>query len=140
MTVVAYSRARFTEADLSIIDAIAQPRIARGLWAGVSRQTSPDCDRVLVYLPRSELPTFRFERARRGTYTLWFQDRCGSHVIGSGQSAAECLSIWTLGQKGAGTSMREVSWREVCLGTVMGFSLGMLIVLAYIALLATGVM
>src|SRR3954470_22748712 len=94
MTVVAFSLARFTPADLSEFNEIARPRMDRGLWAGVSRQTGPDGDRLLVTFPHMDRPVFRFERDRRGTYTLWFHDRQGWHSIGTGTSATECLSIW----------------------------------------------
>jgi hypothetical protein len=94
MTVVAFSLARFSPADLSEFNEIARPRMDRGLWAGVSRQTSPDGDQLLVTFPHLDRPVFRFERDRRGTYTLWFHDRQGWHSIGTGTSATECLSIW----------------------------------------------
>ena len=66
----------------------------RGLWAGVTRQTSADGDQLLVTFPHLDRPVFRFERDRRGTYTLWFHDRQGWHSIGTGSSSTECLSIW----------------------------------------------
>ena len=94
MTIVAFSLARFSPADLSEFNEIARPRMDRGLWAGVSRQTSPDGDQLLVTFPHLDRPVFRFERDRRGTYTLWFHDRQGWHSIGTGTSATECLSIW----------------------------------------------
>jgi hypothetical protein len=94
MTVVAFSLARFTPADLSEFNEIARPRIDRGLWAAVTRQTSADGDQLLVTFPHLDRPVFRFERDRRGTYTLWFHDRQGWHGIGTGSSATECLSIW----------------------------------------------
>ncbi|WP_158047245.1 hypothetical protein [Skermanella pratensis] len=94
MTVVAFSLARFTPADLAEFYEIARPRMERGLWAGVSRQTSPDGDLLLVTFPHLDRPVFRFERDRRGTYTLWFHDRQGWHSIGSGSTSTECLSIW----------------------------------------------
>ena len=84
MTVVAFSLARFTPADLSEFNEIARPRMDRGLWAGVSRQTSADGDQLLVTFPHLDRPVFRFERDRRGTYTLWFHDRQGWHSIGTG--------------------------------------------------------
>ena len=94
MTIVAFSLARFSPADLSEFNEIARPRMDRGLWAGVSRQTSPDGDQLLVTFPHLDRPVFRFERDRRGTYTLWFHDRQGWHSIGSGSTSTECLSIW----------------------------------------------
>jgi hypothetical protein len=51
MTVVAFSLARFTPADLAEFAAIAKPRIERGLWAGFVRQTDRDCDHLLVTYP-----------------------------------------------------------------------------------------
>ena len=94
MTIVAFSLARFTPADLAEFAAIAKPRIERGLWAGFVRQTDRDCDHLLVTFPSLDRPVFRFERDRRGTYTLWFNDRQGWHNIGTGSTAAECLIIW----------------------------------------------
>lgn len=94
MTVVAFSLARFTPADMREFYAIADPRLARGLWASVTRQTAPDFDRLLVAFPNIDRPVFSFERDKRGRYTLWFNDRQGWHSIGSGNTAAECLTIW----------------------------------------------
>ncbi|KJB94884.1 hypothetical protein GGE65_004995 [Skermanella aerolata] len=94
MTVVAFSLARFTPADLSEFYEIARPRMERGLWAGVARQTSAEGDQLLVTFPHLDRPVFRFERDRRGTYTLWFHDRQGWHSIGSGSTSTDCLSIW----------------------------------------------
>jgi hypothetical protein len=97
MTVVAFSPARFTSDDLVLFDAVAYPRIARGLWAGVSRNTCHDGDQILVTFPHHPLPVFRFELDRSGTYTLYFRSASSSEwsVIATGTSAAECLAIWT---------------------------------------------
>lgn len=94
MTVVAFSLARFTPVDLREFYDIADPRLARGLWESVSRQTGPDFDRLQVRLPNIPRAVFSFERDRRGRYTLLFNDSHGWHGIGSGNTAAECLTIW----------------------------------------------
>lgn len=99
MTVVAFSRARFTPHDIAAFNAVADPRLERGLWDKVTRQTSADIDRLVVTFPHLDRPVFRFERDRRGTYTLWFHDLQGWHSIGTGDSAAECLSLWTTNPK-----------------------------------------
>ncbi|HYC05204.1 MAG TPA: hypothetical protein VED40_18065 [Azospirillaceae bacterium] len=94
MTVVAFSVARFTPFDLTEWNAIAMPKLERGLWESVSRQSGPDFDRLTVHFPNLERPVFRFERDRRGNYRLFFNDRRGWYCIGTGESADECLAVW----------------------------------------------
>ncbi|WP_035694004.1 hypothetical protein [Azospirillum halopraeferens] len=94
MTVVAFSAARFTPADLAAFDEVAGPKLRQGHWAGVMRESGRDFDRLLVMLPGVDRPVFRFERDRAGSYHLHFHDRSGWYGIGSGASAVDCLSIW----------------------------------------------
>ncbi|QJE73758.1 hypothetical protein HHL28_12235 [Aerophototrophica crusticola] len=94
MTVVPFLAARFSPADLAEWNSVALPKLSRGLWETVERSTGPDFDRLVVRFPNLERPVFRFERDRRGTYRLLFNDRRGWYEIGSGQTAAECLSVW----------------------------------------------
>lgn len=94
MAVVPFSVARFTPDDVTAFNEIAQPKLSRGLWAGVFRQSGRDFDRLSVTFPGVEEPVFSFERDRQGTYHLWYHDRAGSHSIGFGDSAGECLSVW----------------------------------------------
>ncbi|MBP2295217.1 hypothetical protein [Azospirillum rugosum] len=94
MTVVAFSCARFTPADLVEFEAVAEPKLRLGHWAGVIRETGREHDRLLVLLPGVDRPVFRFERDGRGRYSLSFNDRSGWYGIGSGATASECLSIW----------------------------------------------
>ena len=94
MTVVAFSCARFTPADLTEFEAVAGPKLRHGHWAGVIRDTRRDHDRLLVLLPGVERPVFRFERDGRGRYSLSFNDRSGWYGIGAGSTARECLAIW----------------------------------------------
>jgi len=94
MTVVAFSCARFTPADLTEFETVAEPKLRLGHWAGVIRETGREYDRLLVLLPGVDRPVFRFERDGRGRYSLSFNDRSGWYGIGSGSTAAECLSIW----------------------------------------------
>ncbi|HYD64840.1 hypothetical protein [Azospirillum sp.] len=94
MTVVAFSRARFTPSDLVEFEQVAEPKLRLGHWAGIIRESGRDFDRLLVLLPGVDRPVFRFERGAGGTYTLCFNDRVGWYGIGSGPSAAECLAIW----------------------------------------------
>jgi hypothetical protein len=95
MTVVSFTP-RFTSADISAFDAIAWPRLSTGLWSHVERNTCGDGDQILVYLPCLPLPTFRFERDRQGTYTLWFRSASSPDwaVICASSSAWDCLSLW----------------------------------------------
>ncbi|WP_207480198.1 hypothetical protein [Arenibaculum pallidiluteum] len=104
MTVVAFSLARFTPADIREFHTIADPRLQRGLWAGVSRQSGSDFDRLLVSFPNIDRPVFSFERDKRGRYTLWFNDRQGWHSIGTGNTAQECLTIWRARPARTGTA------------------------------------
>ncbi len=92
--IVPFSVARFCPADLAEWNSVALPKLDRGLWESVTRQTGPDFDRLIVHFPNLERPVFRFERDRRGTYRLLFNDRRGWYEIGSGDSAEECLSVW----------------------------------------------
>lgn len=94
MSVVAFSAARFTPADLTVFDDVAAAKLRRGHWAGILRETGRDFDRLLVLLPGVDRPVFRFERDRTGNYHLSFNDRSGWYGIGSGATATECLSIW----------------------------------------------
>lgn len=101
MTVIAFSRARFTPHDITAFNAVAVPRLKSGLWDSVARQTDASGDRLVVKFPYIELPVFHFERDRTGTYTLWFRDLQGWHSVGTGDSADECLSIWNVKAKSA---------------------------------------
>lgn len=94
MTVVPFTIARFTPADLAEWNTVAQPKLARGLWEAVERSSGPDFDRLVVRFPNLERPVFRFERDRRGTYRLLFNDRRGWYEIGSGSTAEDCLAVW----------------------------------------------
>ncbi|ACI99632.1 hypothetical protein [Rhodospirillum centenum] len=94
MTVVPFSLARFTPADLAEWNSVALPKLDRGLWESVTRSSGPDFDRLVVHFPNLDRPVFRFERDRRGGYRLLFNDRRGWYEIGSGDSAGECLSVW----------------------------------------------
>ncbi|MEE3626622.1 hypothetical protein UCD39_22045 [Nitrospirillum sp. BR 11752] len=94
MTVVPFSSARFTPFDLTEWNSVAQPKLERGLWETVSRHTAPDHDQLIVRFPNLDRPVFRFERDRRGTYRLFFNDRRGWYCIGTGETAEECLSVW----------------------------------------------
>jgi len=94
MTVVAFSVARFTPSDIDEFEVVAEPKLRLGHWAGIIRESGRDFDRLLVMLPGVERPVFRFERDGKGRYSLSFNDRAGWYGIGSGATAAECLSIW----------------------------------------------
>lgn len=94
MTVVAFSCSRFTPSDINAFELVAEPKLRLGHWAGIIRESGRDFDRLLVMLPGVERPVFRFERDGKGCYTLSFNDRAGWYGIGSGATAAECLSIW----------------------------------------------
>jgi hypothetical protein len=94
MTVVAFSRARFTPTDLTEFEEVAEPKLRLGHWAGILRESGRDYDRLLVLLPGVDRPVFRFERDARGRYSLSFNDRSGWYGIGAGTTATECLSIW----------------------------------------------
>jgi hypothetical protein len=89
----------FTADDLSAFDQVAWPRITRGLWSHIARNTCGQGDQILVYFPHVQLPVFRFERSRCGTYTLWFRSASSANweLIATGTSAADCLSIWAGG-------------------------------------------
>lgn len=101
MTAIPFSRARFTPHDIAAFNAVAVPRLERGLWGTVTRQTDASGDRLVVKFPHLDRPVFHFERNRRGSYTLWFHDIQGWHSIATGDSADECLSIWSVKAKSA---------------------------------------
>jgi hypothetical protein len=107
MTVIPFPACRFTPADLTEFYKIALPKCARGVWAGVTRQTARYQDMLMVSLPGQSEPIFLFERDRAGRYRLWFRD--GGRCIGSGATAAECLTIWQTApaRRRSGTSSRE---------------------------------
>lgn len=93
-TILAFSSARFTPADLATFESIAEPKLRGGHWAGILRESGRGHDRLLVLLPEVDQPVFRFERDASGRYSLSFHDRSGWYGIGAGDSAAECLAIW----------------------------------------------
>lgn len=92
--IVPFSVARFCPADLAEWNGVAGPKLQRGLWESVERETGADYDRLVVHFPNLDRPVFRFERDRRGRYRLLFNDRRGWYEIGTGDTAAECLSVW----------------------------------------------
>lgn len=92
--ILPFSVARFCPADLAEWNSVARPKLERGLWESVTRQSGRDFDRLIVHFPNLQRPVFRFERDRRGTYRLLFNDRRGWYEIGSGDTAEECLSVW----------------------------------------------
>ena len=94
MTVVAFCLSRFTPTDIAEFDSIAQNKLKRGLWSSVVRQSGPGYDLINIRFPGVEKPVFSFERDKQGTYNLWYHDRGGSHSIGYGETAAECLAVW----------------------------------------------
>ena len=94
MTVIPFPSCRFTPADLAAFYEVALPKCSRGAWAGVARQTERHHDRLMISLPGVSDPVFVFERDRAGFYRLWFKDGDGGRCIGTGTTAAECLSIW----------------------------------------------
>ncbi|MFM2043652.1 MAG: hypothetical protein RLY86_2228 [Pseudomonadota bacterium] len=94
MTVIAFCPARFTPADLDEWNAIALPKLERGLWGTVSRASRRDHDELVVRFPNLDRPVFRFERDQRGIYRLLFNDRKGWYEIGRGTTSAECLGVW----------------------------------------------
>ena len=94
MSVIPFSRARFTPADVAVFIEIALPRLADGRWALISRNSGAWGDRFAVTLPGQTIPTFTLERDRRGVYALYFHDREEAVLIGKADSAAECLWVW----------------------------------------------
>src|SRR4051812_35472757 len=109
MTVLTFSRAQLSPADLAVFDAIATPNLERGLWSGIQRRTGRDYDRLLVTLPQIDDVLFSFERDREGTYRLFFHDRSDRHCIGTGRSAADSLAIWRYGKARSDGSHRAAS-------------------------------
>jgi hypothetical protein len=94
MTVLTFSQAQLSPADLATFDAIATPNLKRGLWSGIQRRTGRDYDRFLVTVPQNDQVLFSFERDREGTYRLFVHDRGDQHCIGTGRRVADCLAIW----------------------------------------------
>jgi len=94
MSVVPFSRARFSPADVAAFHAVALPRLADGRWAAIARSSGTWGDRFAVMLPGRPLPAFTLERDRRGAYALYFHDRGETVHLGSAESAAGCLRIW----------------------------------------------
>ena len=109
MTVLTFSRAQLSPADLAAFDAIATPNLERGLWSGIRRRTGRDYDRLLVTVPQIDQVLFSFERDREGTYRLFFHDWSDQHCIGTGRSAADCLVIWRHGKARSDGSHRTAS-------------------------------
>ena len=95
MNVVPFSRARFSPADISHFNDIALPRLADGRWIAIARLSGPWGDRIDVTVTSRSAPAFTFERDKDGAYSLYFHDRAGAVLIGGGNSAADCLSIWS---------------------------------------------
>ena len=104
MSVISFSRARFTPADVAAFNEIALPRLAEGRWAAISRHSGATGDRFAVILPGQSDPTFTLERDRRGAYVLYFHDREGAVLISAAESAAECLWVWACAPRRRATS------------------------------------
>ena len=100
MSVVPFSRARFTPADVAAFTEIALPRLADGRWTSISRCSGAWGDRLAVMLPGRSAPAFTLERGHSGAYALYFHDRSQDVLIGRGDSAAECLRVWTRAPRG----------------------------------------
>jgi hypothetical protein len=94
MSVVPFSSARFTPADLAEFNRVSLPRCARGLWSAISRQTMRDRDRLAVYTAGAKNPLFTVERDGSGSYSLFYHNGGEPHRIGFGETVAECLAIW----------------------------------------------
>lgn len=94
MKIIPFTISRFTPDDLAEFGSVADLKLQRGQWAAVLRQSGPGFDRLTITLPGVDRPVFSFERDRRGAYRLRFNDRAGWYDIGSGDTAAECLSVW----------------------------------------------
>ena len=95
MSVVPFSRARFSPADVAAFHGIALPRLADGRWAAIARSSGDWGDRLAVILPGQSVPTFTLERDRRGACALYFHDRKETVLIGNADNAAECLWVWS---------------------------------------------
>ena len=109
MSVVPFSRARFSPADVAVFHEVALPRLADGRWAAIARSSGDWGDRLAVILPGQSVPTFTFARDRRGAYTLHFHDREGTVLIGTADTAAACLRVWSPPRRRA--RCRGVAWR-----------------------------
>ena len=100
MSVIAFSAARFTPADLALFESIADEKLRLGRWASVRRESGRRFDRLEILLPDAPAPVFRFGRGHDGWYRLEFNDRSGWYPLGSGRSAEDCLAIWLPRRRG----------------------------------------
>lgn len=112
MTILAFSVARFTPADIATFLEIAAPRLQTGRWAAFHRQSGPRDDRIVIELPGKAEPTFSFKRDYQGCYGLYYHDHDGAHCIGFGASAAECLRVWRTSSRPHWNRARNRSMRR----------------------------
>lgn len=65
-------QASFREEELAAVERLSAPRLASGVWSDVRRDTGPDEDRILIWLPHREECRYQIVRDRSGwTYVLY---------------------------------------------------------------------
>jgi hypothetical protein len=108
-TVIPFPVVRFTPSDVACWTRLAEDKVSRGLWQPHRRVTSREADSFLVSFPDADRPVFKFERDRTGIYRLSFNDRRGWHMIGTGQTAEECLAVWDQPRRRDARANRDAS-------------------------------
>lgn len=91
MTVVPFSRCRFTPADLETFMSYARPSLEKGWWEKVERHTDGSSDQLVAVIGSQEVPFLSFKRDAGGRYSVSIRVRTGWCDIFSGDSADECL-------------------------------------------------
>ncbi len=93
MSVIPFSKARFTPADLVEFFRAALPRCARGEWHRIARSTGRHRDSLDVFAPDQAKPLLTFERGRDGGYRLFQHGSGGPVCVAYDATAADCLDF-----------------------------------------------
>ncbi|WP_207478235.1 hypothetical protein [Arenibaculum pallidiluteum] len=93
MSVIPFSKARFTPADLIEFFRAALPRCARGEWARIARSTGRNRDSIEIFGSEGTRPILTFERGADGAYRLFRHGAEGPVCIASDAGAADCLTL-----------------------------------------------
>jgi hypothetical protein len=91
MSVIPFSKARFTPSDIAEFFRVTLPRCARGEWARIARRTGRDRDSLDVFGPDQARPVLTFERGRDGGYRLFRHGSGGPVCLAREDIAAACL-------------------------------------------------
>ena len=93
MSVIPFSKSRFTPTDLVEFFRAALPRCARGEWSTIARRTGRNRDSLDIFGADARRPILTFERGADGGYRLFRYGAQGPECVASEAAAAACLML-----------------------------------------------